>query len=93
MNIVLSPRATRDLRAIAAHIRKENPPAAQAVLTTIAASIDALREHPRLGRKTAKAGVRRLPIPGTNYLAYYRIAGEEVRVLHVRDGRRKPYRV
>jgi plasmid stabilization system protein ParE len=51
----------------------------------------ALRDHPRLGRKTAKPGVRRLPIPATNYLAYYRIAGEDVRVLHVRDGRRAPY--
>ena len=49
MNIVLAPRAARDLRAIAAYIRKENPPAAQTVLAAIFASIDALSEHPRLG--------------------------------------------
>jgi len=51
MNIVLAPRAARDLRAIAAYIRKENPPAAQTVLAAIFASIDALSEHPRLGRQ------------------------------------------
>jgi addiction module RelE/StbE family toxin len=92
MNIVLAPRAGRDLRAIAGYLRKENPLAAQTVLAAIFASIDALCEHPRLGRKTAKAGVRRLPIPGTNYIAFYRIAREDVVVLHVRDGRRRPYR-
>jgi plasmid stabilization system protein ParE len=91
MNIVLAPRASRDLRANAAYLRGENPAAAHAVLAAIFNSIDALREHPRLGRKTAKAGVRRLPIPGTKYTAFYRIAREDAIVLHVRDGRRKPY--
>jgi addiction module RelE/StbE family toxin len=93
MNIVLAPRAARDLRTIAAYLRQENPGAAQTVLAAISGSFDALREHPLLGRKTAKPGVRRLPIPATNYLAYYRVAGDTLRVLHVRDGRRKPYPV
>ena len=92
MNIVLAPRAGRDLRAIAAYIRKDNPPAAQTVLASIFASINTLSQHPCLGRQVSKAGVRRLPISGTNYIAYYRIAGEDLLVLHVRDGRRKPYR-
>ena len=91
MNIVLAPRAARDLRAIAASIRKENPPAAQTVLAAIFASINALSEHPRLGRQVSSAGVRRLPVSGTNYVAYYRIAREDGLVLHVRDGRRRPY--
>ena len=92
MKVILAPRATRDLHAIAAYIRNENPSAAQAVLSMIVTSIEKLSEHPRMGRRLNAAGVRRMPISRTPYIAFYRIAGEEVLILHVRDGRRKPFR-
>jgi toxin ParE1/3/4 len=92
MRVVLAPRAARDLRAIAAYTRQEKPLAAQATIAAIAAAIETLSEQPRLGRKVTSAGVRRLPVPRTPFIAYYRIASEEVLVLHVRHGRRRPYR-
>ncbi len=45
-----------------------------------------------MGRRLNASGVRRLPIARTPYIAFYRIAGEEVPILHVGDGRRKPFR-
>jgi len=91
MILVLAPRAGRDLRAIAAHINHNNPLAAQAIIASIVASIEILSEQPLLGRKVNAQGVRRILVPRTPYIAYYRIAGEEVMILHVRDGRRKPF--
>jgi toxin ParE1/3/4 len=92
MTVILAPRATRDLRAIAACLRRENPSAALATLSVIAASIDNLSQHPQMGRRLNTAGVRRLAIPRTPYVAFYRIAGDDILVFHVRDGRRKPFR-
>lgn len=92
MKAALAPRAARDLRAIFAYIREENPTAAQAMLAIIVAAVETLCEQPRLGRKIGASGARRLAIPRTPYIAYYRIDGDEVLILHVRDGRRKPYR-
>ena len=91
--MILAPHATRDLHAIASYIRNENPSAAQAVLSLIVTSIEKVRsEHPLMGRRLNAASVRRMPISRTPYIAFYRIAGEEVPILHVRDGRRKPFR-
>jgi addiction module RelE/StbE family toxin len=92
MKVILAPRATRDWRAIAAYIRNENPSAAQAMLSLIFASIEKLSEHPRMGRRLNAAGAGRMPISRTPYIAFYRIAGKEVPILHARDGRRKPFR-
>jgi len=58
MKVILAPRATRDLRAIAAYIRNENPSAAHAVISMIVASIENLSQFPRTGRRLNAAGVR-----------------------------------
>jgi plasmid stabilization system protein ParE len=92
MRTALAHRAARDLRAIFAYIREENPAAAHPMLAAVVGAIEMLCEQPRLGREVTAAGARRLAIPRTPYIAYYRIEGDEVLILHVRDGRRKPYR-
>jgi addiction module RelE/StbE family toxin len=91
MKVVLAKRAARDIRAIEAYVRNENPQAAKDTIAAMAAAIETLTLHPNSGRKVTAHGVRRFPVPRTPYLAYYRIAGEEVLILHVRDGRRRPY--
>ncbi len=66
--------------------------AANETLSTLDASIEKLTEFPQIGRVLNKAGLRRLPVPHTPHLVFYRATGEEVEILHVRDGRREPFR-
>jgi plasmid stabilization system protein ParE len=55
MRAALAPRAARDLRAIFAYIREENPTAAQAMLAIVVAAVETLCEQPGLDAK--------LPLP------------------------------
>jgi addiction module RelE/StbE family toxin len=91
MRVVLAPRAMRDLRKIAAYLRDHNPVAADAAITGIVKSIENLAQFPLLGRSIEARKVRRLSIPGSNYIAYYRLSGGDVIIFHVCDDRRKPY--
>ncbi len=92
MIVDYTPRALRDLRGIAAFLGEHNPAAMQRILAAIQHSIDNLQHFPDLG-KPVRGKQRRVPVPRTAYLVYYRIAGEEVLILHIRDGRRKPHLV
>ncbi len=62
------------------------------ILAAIQHSIDNLQHFPELG-KPVRGKQRRVPVPKTAYLIYYRITGNEVLILHIRDGRRKPHLV
>lgn len=76
-----------------AALHKVNPYAARSTLSTISLTFKNLTDHPYLGRKTQKRPNRRLPIPGTVYIVYYRVSEQNVVILHVRDGRRRPVRM
>ena len=90
MTLVLAPRAARDIRRIAAYLREHDANSALETLSLIVTSIQNLERFPHLGRNMSDLPHRRLPIPRTHYVAFYRIAGGDVLVLHVRDGRRGP---
>jgi len=91
MIVDYAARALRDLERIAEYLGEHNPTAMHRILAAIQDSIDNLEHFPELG-KPVRGAQRRLPVPRSSYLVYYRIAGEEVLILHVRDGRRKPFR-
>lgn len=92
MIVDYTPRALRDLERIAAYLGGHNPTAMQRILAAIQELISTLEQLPELG-KPVRGAQRRLPIPRTSYLVYYRIWGEEVLILHIRDGRRRPYNI
>jgi plasmid stabilization system protein ParE len=48
------------------------------------------KEYPRLGRPTGLAEVRELTVPRYPYKVYYRVDGDEIWILHIRDARRRP---
>ncbi|MFY9642879.1 MAG: type II toxin-antitoxin system RelE/ParE family toxin [Rhodomicrobium sp.] len=91
MILSYTPRALRDLERIAAYLGEHNRASMQRILAAIKHSIGYLQDYPELG-KPVRGAQRRIPVPRSSYLVYYRIAGEEVLILHVRDGRRRPYR-
>ncbi len=92
MRIRYTLRAAADLQAITAYYRKRNPAVGDAILATIERRIEWLSEFPLMAPETDEPGVRELPIVRYPYNVYYEVVGEEVRILHIRHARRRPWR-
>jgi addiction module RelE/StbE family toxin len=90
MNVVYSPRAMRDLQGISAYLVERNPRAATNVLSAIKSSIETLSFFPQIGRLIDNVGHRRLPVLRYPYLIYYRVAEDELLILHIRHTSRRP---
>jgi plasmid stabilization system protein ParE len=90
MIAVYAPRALRDLEAIAEYLRKRSPSGAARTMTAIKASIDALVAFPAMCPAIDSAGHRRLPVLRFPYTIFYRIAGDEILILHIRHASRRP---
>jgi len=90
MRIRYTRQAVSDILAIAAYIRERTPSAAIGVEAAIRSTIGLLADHPKLGRDRSCLDARALGIPRYPYTAYYRIEGNEIWIVHIRDDRRKP---
>lgn len=90
MTVIYAPRALRDLRGIADYLGERSPSGTKRVFAAIKSSIDDLEMFPGLGAAVDEKGHRRLPIVSVPYAIYYRLAGGEVIVLHIRHTSRKP---
>ena len=80
VEIVWSPLARARLREIRAYVAKneDKPQAAERLTMRIVALVEALRNHPHLGRVGAEPGIRELVIGSTPYVVLYRMQGERV---------------
>jgi toxin ParE1/3/4 len=58
-------------------------------LASLVASIDALRDHPNLGKPGRLTGTRELVVGGTPYVVPYRVLGDDVEILAVFHGARR----
>jgi plasmid stabilization system protein ParE len=92
MRIRYTLRARADLSEIRAYLLERNPHAAAAVLTTIRQRIAWLADFPLMAPQTDEPGIRALPVVRYPYRVYYEVVGEDVRILHVRHARRRPWR-
>jgi toxin ParE1/3/4 len=78
VEIVWSPLARARLAEIRAYVALDKPGAAERLATRIVALVEALRNHPRLGRIGANPGVRELIVGGTPYSILYRVRGRRI---------------
>jgi toxin ParE1/3/4 len=78
VEIVWSPLARSRLRQIRAYVARDKPEAAEHLAMRIVAMVEALRNHPRLGRAGAEPGIRELVIGNTPYIVLYRVQGQRV---------------
>ena len=78
LEIVWSPLALAKLQEIQAYVAKDKPDAAARLAMRIVAVVEALRDHPYLGRTGAEAGIRELVIGGTPYIVLYRVRASRV---------------
>ena len=90
MKITYAGRALRDLEGIAELLESRSPVGARNVLKAVKASVDALEHFPHIGQLVDDAGHRRLPVGNYRYMIYYRIAGDELLILHIRHTSRRP---
>jgi toxin ParE1/3/4 len=80
VEIVWSALARARLREIRAYVARDKPEAAERLAVRIVAMLEALRNHPHLGRIGAEPGIRELVIGGTPYIVLYRVHGQRVTI-------------
>ena len=68
------------LREIRAYVARDKPEAAERLAMRIVALVEALGNHPNLGRLGAEPGIRELVIAGTPYIVLYRVHGQRVTI-------------
>ncbi|HUY93706.1 MAG TPA: type II toxin-antitoxin system RelE/ParE family toxin [Terracidiphilus sp.] len=78
--------AIDDRTAIFDYIETDSPEAAVMIDDRIEAAAEKLEQFPEMGRSGRIEGTRELVIPGTPYIAAYRILGRTVRILRVLHG-------
>ena len=91
MNLSYSPRAVGDLADIADYLVAHSPRGALSVESSIRKTIDVIVAFPKAGRALEqRSHVRVMPLGRYPYLLFYTVRGDEVVILHIRHGRRKP---
>lgn len=87
MKLHWSPTAVSDLKSIRDYIAKDSPTAAHKVATRIKAAASRLINFPLSGRTGRVPGTRELVIPGTSYIAAYRVKDDGIEIAAVLHGR------
>jgi toxin ParE1/3/4 len=93
MRVEYSKRAIADLRHIAAyHARSGNPAKAARIAARLQEVIARIAVSPLSGRAVVRRpGVRVALLPSYRYKIFYRVAGDAVRIVHIRHTSRRPY--
>ncbi|HZR28807.1 MAG TPA: type II toxin-antitoxin system RelE/ParE family toxin [Terriglobales bacterium] len=92
IEIVWSPLARARLREIRAYEELDKPEAAERLAMRIVAIVEALRNHPNLGRAGSEPGIRELVIGGTPYVVLYRIRDKRIIISTVWHGAQRKNR-
>lgn len=87
MKVCWSPTAVADLQSIRDYIAKDSPTAARKLSQRIEDAVRRLESFPLSGRAGRVPETRELVIPGTSYIAAYRLQGDEVLIAAVLHGR------
>jgi len=93
MKVEYSKRAIADLRRIADyHTRLDDPKVAERIAARIQEVVQSLTRLPDRGRPVVqRPGVRVVLLVQYRYKIFYRVAGETVRIVHVRHTSRRQW--
>lgn len=89
MRLVPSARSIADLDAISNYLVERNPQAARRVEAAIRATLEQLVDFPLIGRIDEELDARVVGVSRYPYLIYYRVEGDEIGIIHIRDARRR----
>jgi toxin ParE1/3/4 len=90
MKVRYSPRALQQLEEIHRYIARHNPRAAKTVIARIEELCAKLGDFPGMGTLTDNPSVRTLPVVRYPYVYQLIAEADEVRILRIRHGRRRP---
>ncbi len=90
MRIRYTLRARADLEEICEYLERRAPTAAQSLKSQVERQVGWLGRFPYMTPATDEPNIRELTLSRHPYKIYYEIAGEEVRILHIRHARRRP---
>ena len=92
LEIVWSALARARLREVRAYVARDKPEAAERLAMRIVAMVEALRNHPYLGRVGAEPGIRELWIGNTPYIVLHRVQGQRVVISTIWHGAQQKLR-
>ena len=85
-----TPRAVADLEEIADYLLSVHPPAWDRLIDRVERTLEYLLQFPHMGKTGMVAGTREFVLAGTPYILVFRLKGEVLQLLSVRDGRMQP---
>jgi toxin ParE1/3/4 len=86
MEIRWTPEASSNLEVISLHIARDSPEAALRTVRVIFQSIEQLAAFPYRCRTGRKEGTRELVVPGSPYIAVYRVHESVIEILQIWHG-------
>lgn len=86
MRIQWTKGAERNLKQVEEYIAQDNPRAAIDTVLKIIKSVEALENHPAMGRVDRIFDTRELIIGGTPYIVPYRVKAGHIEILRVLHG-------
>jgi toxin ParE1/3/4 len=87
VTVIYAPRALRDLEE---YLQTRSPSGTRNVLAAIKQTIGNLEQFPKIGQRIDDEGRCRLPVVRYPYVVFYRLAGDDIFVLHIRHAARRP---
>ncbi|MCR4295413.1 MAG: type II toxin-antitoxin system RelE/ParE family toxin [Elusimicrobia bacterium] len=89
MKVAWTRLALADLGNAYDFVIEDNPAEAARTIERIRKALEAARRHPEIGRPGRVHGTRELIIPGTPFIAAYRVKAKRIEVLSIIHGARR----
>jgi len=90
MKVRYTETALAEIDQIFSYIAEHSRSAAISVRERIEQTVEILAEIPEMAQVADEPGVRRMPVRSYPFVIFYAVEGNEVVVLHVRHGARRP---
>jgi plasmid stabilization system protein ParE len=92
MKVRYTPQARSDLEAILQYLSSHSPQGMRNLRRAFENTERLIGQYPYSGRMSQVTGARVLPVGRYPYLVYRAVEASEASIVHIRDGRRKPWR-